>query len=112
MIWTTNFSAYHKMTCKPYPGMSIANEMALLLLHLLKTHHFIIISRDLEEECNNEKKENNQLKLRYEKCTQELTNQKDELCEKDRHLDGITNEVKNYGKHLKEIMEELEEVKC
>jgi hypothetical protein len=51
-----------------------------------------------------------QLTARHEKLKEELSQQKKEVMDKNKHLDGITAEVKNYNQHAKELMEELQEV--
>lgn len=58
-----------------------------------------------------EKQTSAQMKVKLVKVTQDLSFHREQVLEKDLHLDGITNEVKNYSQHLEELVEELEQVK-
>ena len=66
--------------------------------------------RELEISCNKERDNLNQCKMKLEKTKEELNLHKTRIVEKDKHLDGITAEVKNYNQHVSEIVEELDKV--
>ena len=62
------------------------------------------------EAFDEEKESSNQLKTKLTKAKENLSFHKHQVVEKDQHLTGITAEVNNYSEHLKELVEELEQV--
>eukprot|EP00111_Clytia_hemisphaerica_P002381 TCONS_00006802-protein len=67
--------------------------------------------RELEGAFHKERDNLNQYKLKFDKTKEELHLHKTQIAAKDKHLDGITAEVKNYNQHVSEVVEELDKTK-
>lgn len=66
--------------------------------------------RLIVEAYEKEKDNGNQLKAKLTKTKEDLSFHRCQMVEKDEHLNGITVEVNKYSQHLKELIEDLEQV--
>lgn len=62
------------------------------------------------EAFDKEKDNGNQLKAKLAKTKEDLSFHRNQVVEKDEHLNGITVEVNKYSQHLKELIGDLEQV--